>query len=135
MSTTTRKQRTYDHRLRELVQTTRDIQLASRHGVPTSTARGWLRQSASDVVSIDVLDLDTIRLQRELMLLRRRVAKLRALLRLAIVIVKVTGFSFHKLRIADGDDKQRLLGAIERARSHIGVRTVLRAIGLPRLES
>lgn len=64
------------------------------------------------------------------MLLRRRVAKLRALLRLAIVIVKVTGFSFHRLRIADGDDKQRLLGAIKRARSHINVKTVLRAIGL-----
>lgn len=118
-----------DHRLRELVQTTRDTQLATRHAVPASTARGWLSQSASKVVSIDVLDLDTLRLQREVML-RRRVAKLRALLRLAIVIVKVTGFSFHRLRIADGGDKQRLLGAIERARSHIGVRTVLRAIGL-----
>ena len=60
MSTTTRKQRTYDHRLRDLLQTTRDIQLASRHGVPTSTARGWLSKSAVDVVTIDVLDLDTM---------------------------------------------------------------------------
>jgi hypothetical protein len=77
MPTITRVQRTYDHRLRNLVQTTRDIQLATRHGVPASTARGWLSQSASEVVSIDVLDLDTLRLQREVMLLRRRVAKLR----------------------------------------------------------
>jgi transposase InsO family protein len=83
-----------------------------------------------DVVSIDVLDLDTIRLQREVMLLRRRVTKLTALLRLAIVIVRVTGFSFHRIRIADGDDKQRLLTAIGRTRSHVGVRMVLRAIGL-----
>lgn len=45
MSTTTRKQRTYDHRLRRLVQTTRDTQLAARQGVPASTAgdpRGWI---------------------------------------------------------------------------------------------
>ncbi|MAD80226.1 MAG: hypothetical protein QGF59_09000 [Pirellulaceae bacterium] len=41
MSTMTCNQRTYDQRLRELVQTTRDIQLATQHGVPASTARGW----------------------------------------------------------------------------------------------
>ena len=85
----TRMQRTYDHRLRELVQTTRDIQLATRHGVPASTARGWLNKSVTDVVSLDVLDLDTMRLQREVIQLRRRVTKLTALLRLAIVIVRV----------------------------------------------
>ncbi len=126
----TRKQRTYDHRLRELVQTTRDIQLATQHGVPASTARGWLNKPATEVVSLDVLDLDTMRLQHEVIQLRRRVTKLTALLRLAIVIVRVTGFSFHRIRIADGDDKQRLLTAIGRTRSHVGVRTVLRAIGL-----
>lgn len=73
MSTSTRKQRTYDHCLRELVQSTRDIQLATRHGVPASTARGWLNKPATEVVSLDVLDLDTMRLQREVMQLRRRV--------------------------------------------------------------
>ena len=126
----TRKQRTYDHRLRELVQTTRDIQLATQHGVPASTARGWLNKPATEVVALNVLDLDTMRLQHEVIQLRRRVTKLIALLRLAIVIVRVTGFSFHRIRIADGDDKQRLLTAIGRTRSHVGVRTVLRAIGL-----
>ena len=112
------------------MQSTRDIQLATRHGVPASTARGWLNKPAIEVVSLDVLDLDTTRLQREVMQLRRRVTTLTALLRLAIVIVRVTGFSFHRIRIADGDDKQRLLTAIGRTRSHVGVRLVLRAIGL-----
>ena len=74
----TRMQRRYDHRLRELVQTTRDIQLATRQGVPESTARGWLNRSSTEVVSIDVLDLDTARLQREVIQLRRRVTKLAA---------------------------------------------------------
>ncbi|MDP6557844.1 MAG: hypothetical protein QGG71_24465 [Pirellulaceae bacterium] len=79
MSTMTRKQRTYDHR-RELVQTTRDIQLATQHGVPASTARGWLNKPATEVVSLNVLDLNTMRLPHEVIQLRRRVTKLTALL-------------------------------------------------------
>ena len=59
MLSTKRTQRRYDHRLRELVQTTGDIKLATERGVPASTARGWLTKSAIEVVSIDVLDLDT----------------------------------------------------------------------------
>ena len=54
-----------------------------------STARGWLRPLASEVVSIDVRDLETIQLEREVMLLRRRVAKFRALSRLSVVVVQV----------------------------------------------
>lgn len=65
------------------------------------------------------------------MLHRRRVTKLSALLRLAIVIVKVTGFSFHRRRIADGINKRQFLAAIRCTCSHIGVRMVLRATGLP----
>ena len=76
----TRKQRTYDQRLRELVQTTRDLQLATQHGMPASTARGWLNKPATEVVSLDVLDLDTLRLQHEVIQLRRRVTKPTALL-------------------------------------------------------
>ena len=71
MPTTTRLQRRYDHRLRELVQTTGDVDLAIRHGVPRSTARGWLTKTTTEVVSLDVLELDIIRLQREVILLRR----------------------------------------------------------------
>lgn len=33
----------YDHRLRELVRSTQDISGAVQHGVPPSTARGWLK--------------------------------------------------------------------------------------------
>ena len=130
MSTATRVQRTYDHRLRRLVHTTRDIQLATRRGVPASTARGWLHDQAAEVVSIAAVDLDLERLQRELALLRCRVAKLRALLRLAIVILRVTGFSLRRLRIAKSDDKRRLLAAIVRARTHVSMRGLLRVIGL-----
>ena len=73
---TTRTQRRYDHRLRELVKNTGDLELAFRHGVPRSTARGWRNKTATEVVSLDALELDTIRLQHEVIRLRRRIERL-----------------------------------------------------------
>ena len=71
MATTTRSQSGDDHRLRELVRTTQDIRCALQHGVPHSTARGWLRDAGAHVVTVDVLNMDAIQLQQEV--LRRRV--------------------------------------------------------------
>ena len=50
MSSRRRKQ-TYDHRLIRLVQETRDASIATRLGVPRSTAAGWLRRSPPEVVT------------------------------------------------------------------------------------
>jgi hypothetical protein len=49
MPTTSRPQQRYDHRLRDLVQRTGDLTIATDLGVPRSTARGWL--GAPTVVS------------------------------------------------------------------------------------
>lgn len=119
MSENTRIQKQYDYRLRRLIQTTGDLDLAIRHGVPRSTARGWLRQSRTDVVSIDVLDMDAEALHREVLYLRRRVTRLLALLNLIVVAMKVAEFSFDWVRIPDGIKKQRLLRAVERTRTHL----------------
>jgi transposase InsO family protein len=130
MPENTHTQKQYDHRFRRLIQTTGDLDLAARHGVPRSTARGWLKQTKTDVVSIDVLDMDAEALQREVLWLRRRVARLLALLHLAVVAIKVAEFSFDRVRIPDGTRKQRLLRAIKRARTHLPLRGVLRLIGM-----
>ena len=58
MATATRTQRRYDHRLRNLVRTTRDIDCAIQRGVPRSTARGWLTDSDVPVVTVEALNLD-----------------------------------------------------------------------------
>jgi len=65
-----------DHRLRRLIQTTGDLELAVRYGVPRSTARGWLKQARTDVISIDVFDMDAEALQREVRYLRYRITRL-----------------------------------------------------------
>src|SRR5881392_656001 len=53
MSTAARVQQRYDHRLRNLVQRTGDVTIATDLGVPRSTARGWLGQGPKVVVSLE----------------------------------------------------------------------------------
>ena len=57
MPTTSRPQQRYDHRLRNLVQRTEDVTIATDLGVPRSTARGWLGKAPKIVVSLDVTDI------------------------------------------------------------------------------
>ena len=80
MENTICSQNKSDHRLKELVRSTQDISCAVRHGVPRSTARGWLRAAASEVISIDFVELDVIALQEEVIRLRARLRKHNALL-------------------------------------------------------
>jgi len=57
MPTTARLQQHYDHRLRNLVQRTGDVTVATNLGVPRSTAVGWLGTTARVVIGLDVVDL------------------------------------------------------------------------------
>ena len=72
MATTTRFQREYDHRLWELVRATGNLKVALKRGVPPSTARGWVKASKAEVVTIDVTDMNTLQLQQEVLALRKR---------------------------------------------------------------
>ena len=83
MPTIARSQQRYDHRLRNLVQRTGDVTVATDLGVPRSTARGWLAETPTVVVCLDVTELTEPELRQEVLKLRRRVRKLTALLRLA----------------------------------------------------
>ena len=67
-----RQQRIYDHRLKELVRQTGNLTIATRLGVPRSTAAGWLRSQTQDVITLDVLELREKQLQAEVLKLRRR---------------------------------------------------------------
>lgn len=130
MPTATRTQRRYDHRLRNLVRTTRDIRCAIQRGVPRSTARGWLTDSDVPVVTVDALDLDATQLQREVLQLRRRVQKLIALLRVLLVALRMSGYSLSQARLPEGSNKRSLLRAIERSRASLPLRSVLRVVRL-----
>ena len=128
MSSTARIRRRYDHRLRDLVRSAGDIGHATQLGIPRSTAQGWLASSQLEVVTIDVADMNLIVLQNEVLVLRKRVEWLVALLRLLVVLLKVTGASLSYTRISDGSSKVSLLRAIERSRSVLPLRSVLRVL-------
>ena len=130
MISTTRIQQRYDHRLRDLVRSTRDIGHATRRGVPRSTARGWLTATYANVVTVDVVDMDVRRLQQEVLALRKGVELLLAMLRLVVVLLKVSGFSLANTRMPDGAGKASLLRAINRSRSVLPLRVALRVLRL-----
>ena len=89
----TRRQQTYDHRLRDLVRTTGNPDILAELGVPRSTALGWLRRDYQPVVTADVLDMNHIRLQAEVLRLRQRNRTLAAVVRLLLALVRDPGWA------------------------------------------
>jgi transposase InsO family protein len=84
------------------------------------------------VVSLDVTDLSAPALHQEVLELRRRVKKLTALLRLALVLLRCSGFELTHERLPDGRAKIRILHAVDRAREYVPLRAVLRFLRLSR---
>src|SRR4030095_14822186 len=125
-----RPQRRYDHRLRDLVQRTGDLTIATDLGVPRSTARGWLGAAPRVVVSLEGADLTEPELRQEMLKLRRRVEKLAALLRLAFALLQTSGFRLSGERLPDGQTKLRILRAVDRACECIPLQAVLRFLRL-----
>ena len=130
MPTTTRNLRRYDHRLRKLVQSTGDIQHAIQRGVPRSTARGWLKSPRTEVVTLAGSNMDILRLQQEVLTLRTRVARLMALLRLLVVLLRLSGFSLAGTRIPQEAGKHTLMRAIQRSRAVLPLHVILRGLRL-----
>jgi hypothetical protein len=128
MTSTGRRLRRYDHRLRDLVQRTGDVTIATDLGVPRSTARGWLGDGQTGVVSLDIANLKALELQQEVLELRRRVKKLTALLRLALL--RTSEFTLTHERLPDGRGKIRILRAIDRARASVPLPAILRFVRL-----
>jgi len=130
MTTTSRRQRRYDHRLRDLIHRTGDLTIATDLGVPRSTARGWLGKAPKIVVSVDVTHLKAPELQQEILKLRRRVKKLTALRRLALALLQTSGFTLTYERLPDERAKIRILQAVDRAREGVPLWALLRFLRL-----
>jgi len=127
---TTRTRHTYDHRFPQLVRATGDPRLAIERGVPRSTARDWSRRSRAGIVTLDLPERGTLELEREVVILRKRNAKLIAVLRLLVALVKALGVTLAGRRVPDGAGKKRLLEAVDRSRTALSLRIALRIVGL-----
>ena len=122
--------RRYDHRFREVFHETGDIELAVKNGVPRSTARDWSRITCPKVVTLDVASVSEHELRRELLDLRERHARLRAILRLVVVLMKVCEVSLRGRRVPDGERKRLLLCAVDPSREVLSLRVALLVLGL-----
>ena len=125
-----RRQNRYDHRLQDLVRNTGDIHVATRVGVPRSTASGWLRKESIPVISADVSSRTKKDLEAEVLKLREKLRLLTVLLRAVVALVKATGLDLVRTRIPDSADKRRIMRAVERASNSRERRRILKLIGL-----
>ena len=67
------------------------------------------------VITLDALDMSVAELQREVVSLRRRNARLIALLRLIVTVMKMAGFTLLQVRLPEETQKRRVLRAIDQS--------------------
>ena len=124
-----RRLRIYDHRLIQLVQESRDPTIATRQGVPRSTATGWLKRAPRSVTAAPAPDASVHELQRRLARVEERCRRLASVLRLLFVLFRVLKPDLSRVRFS-GPDKARLLRAVDRTRGALGLQRVLSVLGL-----
>jgi hypothetical protein len=120
--------RAYDHLMRDLVCEERDPCLFRHLGVPRSTAVSWIRRGPRIVVSADVLAMDGAELRTEILALRRRIRFLLAIVRLAFLLVRLSGFRLDSQRVPDGQTKRSILAAVAAAQKAIPLAVALRVL-------
>lgn len=99
-------------------------------GVPRSTAASWLRRGQRPVVTAEVFALDQQELQAEVLLLQRRIRFLLGIIRLAFLLVRLSGFRLDSLRVPDARVKQSILAAVQHALKAVPLAVVLRVLRL-----
>ncbi len=124
-----RMQRVYDHRLVQLVQDTGDATLATRAGVPKSTAKGWTRRAPRPVTSVAATETGLADLRARVARLEKRVELMRAVLRILFALLRILKPDLAYLRVP-APGKARLLRAIHRTQGVLGLQRVLAIVGL-----
>ena len=106
----------YDPRVRELVRATGDPDLFPELNIPRSALAGWLRGSFKPAVGASALSKSEIELHARLAKLERRIQILVTVLRLLLVLVRISGCRLKGDRLPDGKAKADILRAVEVAR-------------------
>ena len=83
-----------------------------------------------EVVTLDLMTMETKELQAEVLRLRERNAMLLALTRLLFAFVRATGIRLDGERLPDGAAKEVLLTAITRSTRALPLAVALRVLGL-----
>ena len=101
----------YDHRIREIVCETGNPRIFRHLCIPRSTTASWLSRGRRRVVSLDWQhDIASVLDENER--LKRRAQRQTAIIRLLVVLLKLSGFRLDEQRLPDG--KAKVLRAVER---------------------
>ena len=105
MSQPLRSRRSYDHRIREIVCRTGNPRIFHHLRIPRSTTTSWLSRGRPNVVSLDRNHGDMASVLDENERLKRRVERQTAIIRLLVVLLKLSGFRLDEQRLPDGAGK------------------------------
>lgn len=128
MTTTSRSQKTYDHGLKQLVSSTGSLRVALDHGVPRSTARGWLRSPRREVVTVPHFDIGTDELHRSLSAARAEPESRSAAASLGRSD-ESPWYQADESTPSGGQQKRAALNAVAASRNALLMRAVLRVLG------
>jgi len=120
-----RSRRRYDHRIREIVCRTGNPRIFQHLRIPRSTTASWMSRGCPSVVSLD-WNHDIALVLDESDKLRRRTDRQAAIIRLLVVLLKLTGFRLDEQRLPDGKAKARVLRAVDRCKGALSLKSSLR---------
>lgn len=122
--------RTYDIRLRNAIARSGDPDLFPDLNIPRSTALQWIREGVKEVVTHPSLGKSCDALIEETAALQKAHSAEKAKNELLNVSLRVIGFQMQYMRVAAGELKAKLLGAIDAAKAHLSLKECLESIGL-----
>ena len=106
-----RSRRRYDHRIREIICRTGNPRIYQHLRIPRSTTASWMSRGRPSVVSLD-WNHDIALVLDENDGLRRRTDLQAAIIRLLVVLLKLSVFRLDEQRLPDGKAKARVLRAV-----------------------
>ena len=116
--------RSYDHRIRQIVCETGNPRIFQHLRIPRSTTASWMSRGRRSVVSLD-WQHDMASLLDENERLKRRTERQTAIVRLLVVLLKLSGFRLDEKRLPDGTAKARVLRAVDRCKGALSLKSSL----------
>ena len=120
--------RSYDHRIKQIVCETGNPRIFRHLRIPRSTTASWLSRGRPSVVSLD-WNRDMASVLDENEKLRHRAEWRTAIIRLLVVLLKLSGFRLDEQRLPDGKAKARSYSSCSWNGAKVPARSCSRASG------
>ena len=121
--------RSYDHRIREIDCRTGNPRIFRHLRIPRSTTASCLSRGRRSVISLD-WNRDMASVLDENVKLGRRTERQTAIIRLLVVLLKLSEFRLDEQRLPDGKAKARILRGIDRCKDALPLKSTLRPVRL-----